>query len=238
LQVAARGGVLYLDGGWVQLVDALADGVPIRTGVEVGGIDATAGVLTVRTSEGTLTARRVVVATGPPPAVQRVLPDDPGWGSLGPPVTAACLDVGVSEVPDPGYLLSLDDPLYATVQSPPARQAPPGQAVVAVIRYGARSAAEDRPQLESHLAAAGVRPGAVVTSRMLARLTVTGTLPRAASGGLAGRPDVTDSGVPGVAIAGDWVGPAGLLADAALASGHAAGLAAARALPSSPKMVV
>ena len=188
LQVAANGGVLYLHGGWVQLVDALATGLDVRSGVAVTGVQPTSGGLSVRTSEGSLLARRVVVATGAPPAVRRVLPDDPGWGELGPPVTAACLDVGVSEPPEPGYLLSLEEPLYATVQSPPARQAPDGHAVMAVIRYGARSAEQDRPQLEDHLTAAGVRPGTVVTSRMLARLTVAGTLPRAGSGGLGGRP--------------------------------------------------
>ena len=41
----------------------------------------------------------------------------------------------------------------------------------------------------------------------------------------AGRP-VTDTGTPGIHLAGDWVGPDGLLADASLASGHAAGLRA------------
>ncbi len=33
-------------------------------------------------------------------------------------------------------------------------------------------------------------------------------------------------GHPGILLAGDWVGPDGLLADAALASGHAAGIRA------------
>ena len=65
---------------------------------------------------------------------------------------------------------------------------------------------------------AGVEPGDVVTSRFLAHLTVTGTIPRAATGGMAGRPAVGDTGVAGVTMAGDWVGPVGLLADAALQS--------------------
>ena len=131
---------------------------------------ALAGALDVRTGDGGHRARigrdRVEVRTPGhgtrrrpgggggrrPGSVRRLLPADPGWGDLGPPLTAACLDLGVDRVPDPGYVLSLDEPLYATVQSPPARQAPEGQAVVAAIRYGARSADEDRPQLE-HLVA-------------------------------------------------------------------------------------
>jgi hypothetical protein len=40
---------------------------------------------------------------------------------------------------------------------------------------------------------------------------------------------MTASGLPRVFLAGDWVGPTGLLSDAALASGHAAGLAALHA---------
>jgi hypothetical protein len=44
---------------------------------------------------------------------------------------------------------------------------------------------------------------------------------------------VSVAGAPGVFVAGDWVGPLGLLADAALSSGSQAGkLAAAAANPS------
>jgi hypothetical protein len=134
-------------------------------------------------------------------------------------------------------VLSLDDPLYATTQSPPARQAPEGQAVVAAIRYGARSAEADRAQLDAVVAEAGIRPGDVLNSRFLAHMTVAGAIPRARNGGLSGRPGVEDSGVPGVTMAGDWVGPAGLLADAALASGHGAGLLSGRNGAGSATMV-
>jgi 2-polyprenyl-6-methoxyphenol hydroxylase-like FAD-dependent oxidoreductase len=237
LQIAASGGVLYLHGGWAQLVDALSATLEVRTGVEASGLDRAAGRLEVRTGQGSLTARRVVVAAGGPSAVRRVLPGDPGWNELGPPVTAACLDLGIRRIPDPGYILSLDDPVYATVQSPPAHQAPDGQAVVAAIRYGARGADHDRQELERLVARAGVGPDDIVTRRFLAHMTVSGAMPRPASGGLSGRPRVVDSGVPGVTVAGDWVGPHGLLADAALASGHAAGLLSGQDRPDSSIVV-
>jgi hypothetical protein len=80
--------------------------------------------------------------------------------------------------------------------------------------------------MEAHLRALGVAEHDVVVRRSLARMTVSSTTPTAASGGLAGRPAVTASGLPRVFLAGDWVGPHGLLTDAVLASGHAAGLAA------------
>jgi hypothetical protein len=40
--------------------------------------------------------------------------------------------------------------------------------------------------------------------------------------------------MPGVLLAGDWVGPDGMLVDASFASGHAAGLRAAAAGGSVP----
>src|SRR4029077_9131562 len=99
-----------------------------------------------------------------PRATRAVLPGDPPWGAMGDPMTAACLDVGVSRVPTPGYVLGADDPVYATTQSPPARQAPPGGAVVGVIRYGATSVEGDRSLLQDYLGEAGVVSDDIVTS--------------------------------------------------------------------------
>ena len=236
LQAAARGGVLYLHGGWAQLIEGLSASLDMRTGVSVTGLDHADGGhrgphRVGHAAHGAGGGGRRWADRG-----ARLLPVDPGWGDLGPPVTAACLDLGVGRIPDPGYVLSVDEPLYASTQGPPARQAPDGQAVVAVIRYGARDATRDRGDLERHAATAGIRTEDIVTSRFLAHMAVTGAMPRAETGGLAGRPRILDSGVPGVTVAGDWVGPTGLLADASLASGHAAGLSAAqgRLRPSTP----
>jgi phytoene dehydrogenase-like protein len=227
----AAPGVLYLDGGWAQLTGRLTALCQLRAGIKVTGVASAAGRVEVATSSGPLTARSAIIAVGRPAAARRLLAADPGWGDLGPELTAACLDAGLRRVPDPGYVLGLDAPVYATVQSPPARQAPPGHAVVAAIRYGATEASADRAVLEAHLARAGLREEDVVTSRFLARMVVAGTAPIAARGGLGGRPAVDATGLPGVYLAGDWVGPAGLLADAALASGHDAALRAVQALP-------
>ncbi len=96
-----QGGVLYLHGGWSQLTGP-GRSLDIRTGVKVEGVDQVGGGVEVRTAEGTVMAPRVVVATGSPAAVRRLLPVDPGWDELGPPVTAACLDLGRRRVPEPG----------------------------------------------------------------------------------------------------------------------------------------
>jgi phytoene dehydrogenase-like protein len=225
----SAGGVLYLDGGWDQLTGQLTARCHVRSGIKVTGVMPAAGRVEVASQAGPLIARSVIIATGRPAAAARLLPADPGWGDLGPELTAACLDAGLRRVPEPGYVLGLDPPVYATVQSPPACQAPAGQAVVGAIRYGATEAKADRAELQAHLKRAGAREEDVVTSRFLARMVVAGAAPIAARGGLAGRPAVDATGLPGVYLAGDWVGPAGLLADAALASGQAAALRAVQA---------
>jgi len=227
----AASGVLYIDDGWAQLIARLTALCPVRTGIKVTGLAPAAGRIEVTTSNGPLVAHSVIIAAGRPAAAIRLLPADPGWGDLGPEVTAACLDAGLRRVPDPGYVLGVDAPVYAAVQSPPARQAPAGQAVVAAVRYGATEAKADRAGLEAHLARAGVWEEDVVTSRFLARMVVAGAAPIAARGGLRGRPAVDATGLAGVYLAGDWVGPAGLIADAALASGQVAALRAVQALP-------
>lgn len=228
LQHASAKGVLYLDGGWAQLIEGLAAQVEVRRTTVTSVVPAPGGGVEVTTDDGRLVARSVVIAAGTPAAVLALLPGgvDCGWGDVGDPVVAACLDSGVSQVPTPGYVLSLDEPVYATTQAPPARQAPPGCAVVAVLRYGVRSAESDRPQLERYRAVAGVADEHVVTDRFMARMVVTGAMPLAANGGLRGRPPVSVSSLPGIYVAGDWVGAHGLLADASLASGQAAARAA------------
>ena len=237
LQLAATSGVIYVDGGWAQLIDALHAKAQVRTGAAARRVESDSGRVTVHTDDGPLTARAAVLAPGAPDAFRGLLPVDPEWGDLGDPVTAACLDVGVRRAPSPGYVLGMDEPLYGTTQSPPARQPMADGAVVGVIRYGARTAELDRPQLEAHLRQVGVSEDDVVARRFLARMVVTGAMPRATSGGLTGRPDITATGLRNVFAAGDWIGPDGLLADAALASGHAAGLAALRTIDTSSTLV-
>jgi phytoene dehydrogenase-like protein len=241
LQMAAKTGVIYLDGGWSQLLDALGQLVEVQSGVAVRSLEPSAGKVEVVVDDGgherRLVAGAVVVAVGGPGASRALFPADPGWPELGPPITAACLDVGVARPPHPGYLLGIDEPLYAATQSPPAQQAPEGQAVMGVLRYGARTAAEDRPQLEAHLRAAGVADADIRVSRFLANMVVAGTSPRPSLGGMAGRPAVTATGLANVYLAGDWVGPKGLLADASLSSGQAAGRLALRGRQHSATMV-
>ncbi len=226
LQSGVRHGVSYLHGGWAQLVDGLAARTQVQSGCMVRSLQPVPGAIAVTTDAGTELALAVVVAAGTPDAARGLLPDPPDWGELGPAVTATCLDLGLDRVPSPGWVLGIDEPVYATLQSPPADMAPPGSAVAALIRYGSRDATADRAELEAHARLAGIDPRGAIISRFLARMVVAGTQPRARLGGLAGRPAVTATGHPAITMCGDWVGPEGMLADAALASGAAAGRAA------------
>lgn len=99
---------------------------------------------------------------------------------------------------------------------------------MSLIKYGASRPEIDLGELESYLRVSGDGAEGVVHERFLAKMVVAETSCRLELGGLKGRPVIDASGTPGVFMAGDWVGPAGMLAGASLASGHAAGLAALR----------
>jgi len=230
LQLALEG-VVYLDGGWQSLVDGLvaaarSGGVRVIEGERATALQAgTDGASAVRTPAGTLRVASVVVAAGSPAAARGLLPHAPPW-QLGAPATAACLDLGLRRVPATRVAFGLDQPLYLSTHSPTARLAPPSGAVVHVMRYGARTSPEDKAQLWALARRCGIDQRDVVVERFLHDMTVCHALPRPGSG-LAGRPAIDATATPGVFLAGDWVGTAGLLADAAMASGEAAGRAAA-----------
>jgi phytoene dehydrogenase-like protein len=86
-----------------------------------------------------------------------------------------------------------------------------------------------------------VQPGwrdHLVYRRFLPRMVVMEAIATGAQGGLAGRPGPAVPGYDNLYVAGDWVGPTGMLADAALASARqaahlalAAGQVARRPIP-------
>jgi phytoene dehydrogenase-like protein len=224
-------GVSYLDGGWASLVEGLAlaasaAGATIRAHQPATGISAVPGGWEVSLAGGeVLPACAVVIAAGSPATARQLLPFDPGWPELGPPVTAACLDLGL-QGHRPALLFGVDEPLYLSRHCPPGDLAPSGGSLVHVMRYGARDADLDRAELHRYARLAGITDGEIVEQRFLADMVVTHLLPSPEQG-LAGRPGVTFSGAEGVYLAGDWVGPVGWLTDAAMASGRRAGTLAA-----------
>jgi hypothetical protein len=181
----------------------------------------------VHTTAEAIRAAAVVIAAGRPAAARRLLPAEPGWGDMGPEVTAACLDLGLRR-PGPRFVLGIDEPLYLSSHSPPGDLAPPGCGLVHLMRYGATNPAEDQRRLREMAAATGIGDADVVVQRFLPRMVVVNCLPPPERG-LAGRAPVTVPAAPGMFLAGDWVGPRGWLSDGSLASGEQAGHLAAEA---------
>jgi phytoene dehydrogenase-like protein len=257
IQIALGNGVEYLHGGWAVMVEALAssarrNGAEIRTDEPVtaitgpiardgavgagpanaGGLGA--GPLTILAGGRQIEAGAVVLAAGTPEADAALLGARPAaWAGLGPQVEASCLDLGLRRGLAEPILFGVDVPMYLVDHAAVARDlAPEGGGLVHVLRYlalGEDTAADAlRTSLEEHARLAGVDPATVEEQRFLRRMTVVGATPTPATGGLAGRPGIDSTGLPGVYVAGDWVGPRGWLADCSLSSGEAAGVAAAR----------
>lgn len=182
-------------------------------------------------------ASTVILAVDPNTAADLV--DDPSissrWKSLQ-PVTAACLDVALKQLPEPKNLFAMgvDRPLYFSVHSAFAHVAPKGGALIHTVKYlkeprgtagdydssekrrGGMS--EDERELESLLDR--MQPGwrgVLVHRRFLPSMTVTNALVTPG----APRPSHVTP-IRGLYVAGDWVGNEGLLSDAALASARAA----------------
>jgi hypothetical protein len=151
----------------------------------------------------------------------------PGSWRPGSPVRAAALDLGLSRLPVPevSLILDLDRPLYASVHSHAAKLSARGE-VVSALKYlppGPTDPHTDRQELEALVER--MQPGwreHLVTARFLPNLLVACSTEDAALGGLPARPDVAVPGVAGLFVAGDWVGPQGLLADATMASAWSA----------------
>lgn len=209
LQSALGTGVLYLHGGWQSIVDQLArPNVEIRTGVTVE----------------TLPDAPVVVLAGTPSMVRDLTGVDL---AVGPVARASCLDLGLSKAPRHDVVLGGDVPFYFSNHSAVARLAPSGHWHAAVAQYLGPDDVPDRGALDAFARYAGVEDDDIVVRRSLLKMTTVAAIATAEQGGLAGRPAIDATGIPGVYIVGDWVGQSGHLADAVLASARqVAGLAA------------
>jgi phytoene dehydrogenase-like protein len=236
LQMVSGHGVLYLDGGWQRLVDglwavAIGRGAEVRTHATASAV-AVGDRVEVDVDGAPLAARAVVVAAGGPEGAARLLGVDGAWGGrVGPPSLVSVLDLGLIRPGERPILMGIDQPLYLSTHCPPADLAPTGRTLVSLGRYVPQGDTTppdaDRATLRAHAAAAGITDDAIEMSRFLHRMTAISALPTPAGGGLAGRPPVTVADRPGAFVAGDWVGPVGLLSDASFASAADAGRRAA-----------
>jgi phytoene dehydrogenase-like protein len=245
----ARGlgaGVRYLDHGWQSLVDALERraleaGAELRRSVKVERVTHDGTVRGIELAGGERCAADAVILAGGPEELRGLVDDGrhPVFTRAlekALPVRAACLDLGLSSLPNPKHLftMGIDRPLYYSVHSAAAKLAPEGQAAVCLVRYLRAEERPTREELEAdfHPLLDALQPGwreRVVTHKLLRELVVSHDLPQAALGGLSGRTPGPVSGIANLHLAGDWIGPEGMLADAAFASAKAAARAAAGA---------
>jgi phytoene dehydrogenase-like protein len=236
-QMVLRHNVRYLDGGWQSIVNALRAtaqdrGVTLTGSAPVAEVLYDGAVSGVRLDDGQVVSAANVVLAVPPGVAKRLLPQAPEaatsrWAGIA--SRAACLDVGLARLPKPGHTVAfgVDEPLYYSVHSATAALAPNGGAVIHVAKYLDPMTAVDAPTTEHQLEGMldRMQPGwraEVVVRRYVPSMTVTHAIPLAASGGLSGRVPVEVREVPGLFLAGDWVGPEGTLANASLASAASA----------------
>ncbi len=254
VQLAFTANVLYLDGGWSTLVDALETtarraGAHVETSARVDAVivhGPGARVHGVRLADGTVQAADAVVVAGGPEDVAALLPGDAVLAreaAEAVPVKAATLELGLASLPRPEALFALgvDGPWYVSVHSAAAGGlAPEGGAMVHVAKYlGGADAEGTEAELESVMDV--LQPGwrlHVTARRFRPTLRVSHALPRAGTGGLAGRPRAEVPHVSGLYRVGDWVGPEGMLADASFASAEAVAAALAPAEQQAPRRAV
>ena len=234
----ARGGVRYLDHGWQTMVDAMLAAFNRRGGRLIVGSTVLSveadDTVTVTTDDAVLRGDAVILAGLAPEAVQRLTGVTiGGLEHTGRSVGASVLDIALRRE-HPGLVFGIDEPLYLSPHAPAARLAPVGCGLVTLMRYSPDDevvpASPDtvRARLTELADQAGIRTEDIVHERYLHHLVVANGFPAAAAGGLAGRPRADALALPGVFIAGDWVGPRFQLADAAAASGEDAAVAALR----------
>ncbi len=225
---------MYLDGGWQTLVDGLVAAATNAKARVVMGKKAVkvqrsnSGWLVTLSDHTQISAKILVIATGPKDA-HALFHDGERPAVLSTavkelkPIRMACLDIGLSSLPqkDVLFALGIDSPLYFSVHSASARLAPENGALIHVAKYLGTSIEpkpkEDEHELEDLLDL--LQPGwrqVVVKKRPLPSMVVSNALVTAANGGLSGRPDpkIEDS----LYIVGDWVGSEGLLSNASFAS--------------------
>ena len=149
---------------------------------------------------------------GPDQAIRLIGSTPPAWTGLGPSPTAACLELGLRRLPHHRVVFGVDEPTYLSTHCPPADLAPPGHAVVHVMRYqpvdDTMPADAQRALLREVVASAGIDGDDIVEERFLARMVVDrspadgrrrgpgrsppvdgGRPPRRARGRRLGRPD-------------------------------------------------
>ena len=225
-QMGSKHGVLYADGGWSALAERLASratakGGKIATGVHVSHIQRQADGFVVTTDDGNWSASQVILAISPKMAYD--LTGDETlcrWSTAVEPVDLACLDVALTQLPNPNRLLAfgMDKPLYYSVHSEFANFGAKSGVLVHVAHYQPTDPQADKQTLEAYLDV--VQPNwrnYYITSKFMPKMRVSQARPYS-SETITAQVPTTD----GLYVAGDWVGRDAILLDACFSSAESA----------------
>jgi phytoene dehydrogenase-like protein len=226
------GGVIYADGGWSSIVDALkaaavAAGASIRTGAPVERVAVEGRQTRIVLTDGSEhVADATLLAIGPHEATALAsnVAALARYAADAIPVRANTLDLALERLPNGAieFALGIDRPTYFSLHSKAAKLAPEGGAVVHIAKY---LPTREKPghdaiaELEENadIAMPGWRP-LEKRRQALRGMIVSNALVRWDRK----RPGVELPDAPGLFIAGDWVGEEGMLSDACAASAIAA----------------
>lgn len=230
MKLGLVGGVVYLDGGWQTMVDGLRDralalGVRVHREARVELVEPSSDGPGIRLGGGArFRSSQAILAVSPSDAL-RLCPSSAVLAAAkaqAKPLTASVLDVALSALPRPehSFALGTSRPLYYSLHSK-AADLGAGRHVIHLAGYGPGAPVAEE-ELEQFLDA--LQPGwrtQLCARRYLPSIAVTHDYPRL--GHRRAASSVSD--VPGLFLAGDWVGPHGMLSDCAAESAEAAAAA-------------
>lgn len=236
LQRTLKTGVIYIDGGWETIVMDLRNkakslGVKIKCHSNVERVEEENSLKTIHCASGeTIKAENVIMAV--PPAEACRLVENPFlslWKEQAVPITATCLDLCLSHLPNPDhqFVLGLDQPILFTNESRAANVCNSGNAVVHLVKYHNPTCQDYDPlankeELEKVMDL--LHPGwrnTLITQQFLPKITIVHDFPRVDRYEPIG-PEV--SSTQGLYVAGDWASHEELLADGAVASAKLAAM--------------
>lgn len=233
----AIGGVLYLDGGWMTMIDqlhhqALLSGVHVQPHSFVKLIEPQHDQVKVLLSDGEEIMGKYVICTTGPHELNEMLSKEiesshRDFLSQIIPVRGATLDVALTQLPDPKKLFAMDttNSLYFSVHSNYALLSDDARNVILhVFKYHHPDEHVDGKMIKNELERFldKLQPGwqqYVISKRFIPNITVNQRLPQIGDEGmlLSSKTDI-----PGLYIAGDWASPDSILADGAISSGKQA----------------
>ncbi|TDQ40387.1 phytoene desaturase family protein [Aureibacillus halotolerans] len=240
LQRSFRRKAFYVDHGWGFIVKgleqkAIQEGVTVLKQQNVKQIAFDGVKHTIHVADGeTLRVNDVVMAAGLRESLRLFKGAEQTslsrWGDDSQPIFAACLDIALHKLPKPDLNRSavffLGQPLFLVTPSNFSKASDDGSAIVQVVKHlgtdrGESNPKQDEKQLEKALDL--IQPGwrsEVAARQFLPRMTVVHGFNSVNTPSKAIGPAVPE--IPGLYVAGDWVGHGELLADTAFASGKRA----------------